>query len=96
MTAPLIADIGGPDGDGPPLCDVLAALGWTVTYTPGRHNTVTDPAGVSLTAHVDDVWALLIRRGLITYARTPYCAACGYSKLYRTTCQCWRIKELPA
>ena len=28
MTPPLIADTGGPDGDGLTLCDVLAALGW--------------------------------------------------------------------
>lgn len=27
MTAPIIADTGGPDGEGPSLLDALAALG---------------------------------------------------------------------
>lgn len=110
MTPPLIADTGGPDGDGLPLCDVLAALGWTVTRTPGVHNTVTDPAGASLTAHASDAWALLRRRGLIAYATTPHCATCGYTTGYPAgwleargheptpprPCQCWRLPELPA
>jgi len=98
VTATLPADTGGPDGDGPSLLDVLAALGWTITRTPGRHNTVTDPAGRSLTAHVSDVWALLIRRGLIAYATLPHCAACGYltGDDGHRPCQCWRLAELPA
>lgn len=81
MTAPIIADAGGPDGDGPTLLEVLAALGWTMTPPRGngQHNTYADPAGKSLTAHVADTWALLRRRGLIAYATTPHCPTCGYS-----------------
>lgn len=111
VTSPLIADVGGLDGDGPSLIDVLAALGWTITRTPGRYNTVTDPAGVSLTAEARDVWALLIRRRLIAYATTPHCPTCGYSTGFPPgwleargrqpdpeprPCQCWRLQELPA
>ncbi len=110
MTAPLLADVGGPDGDGPSLIDVLAALGWTISCTPGRHNTVTDPAGASLTAEARDVWALLIRRRLIAYASTPHCAVCGYTTGFPPgwlearhgmptpprPCQCHRLAELPA
>jgi hypothetical protein len=105
----IVADTGGPDGDGPSLLDVLAALGWTITRSPGRRNTVTDPAGWSLTAHASDVWALLFRRRLITYATTPHCATCGYSTGFPPgwlearghqpseprPCQCWRLGELP-
>lgn len=111
MTAPLIADTGGADGDGLTLLEMLAALGWTVTRTPGRHNTVADPAGVSLTGEARDVWALLVRRGLITYATTPHCPTCGYTTVFPAgwvsrygnapdytprPCQCWRLAELPA
>lgn len=50
MSAPLVADVGGADGDGLTLLEVLAALG-----VPRR------PA---MTA--GDTWALLRRRGLIS------------------------------
>lgn len=81
MTTPIIADTGGPDGDGPTLLEVLAALGWTMTppRANGQHNTYTDPAGYAITAHVADVWALLRRRGLIAYVTTPHCPTCGYT-----------------
>lgn len=93
LTAPLIADTGGADGDGLTLLEVLAALG------------LPRPAGE---AH--DVWALLVRRGLITYATTPHCVSCGYTTGFpvgwlearghaadtkRRPCQCWRLSELP-
>ena len=78
------------------LSDVLAAIGYTVTRPPtGQHNTVTDPAGRSLTAHAGDVWAWLVRRGLISLD-LPHCAACGYVTIHRAACECWRIDELEA
>lgn len=94
-----------------PLCDVIAALGWTMTPPTrgGQHNTYTDPSGWSLTAHVNDVWALLRRRGLIATPASPCCATCGYSVNFPPgwlarygmpdepdrPCQCHRLEELP-
>lgn len=101
MTAPLIADAGSPIlvGDWDSLIDVLAKLGWSSTYSPrNAHGTYTDPGGRSLTAHVSDAWALLVRRGLIRHASIPYCPTCGYltGDDGRRPCQCWRLAELPA
>ena len=89
----IVADTGGPDGDGPSLLDVLAALG--IPRTPSLAPS--------------DVWALLFRRRLITYAATPHCATCGHSTGFPPgwlearghqpseprPCQCWRLGELP-
>ena len=56
---------------------------------------MTDPAGRSLTAHAGDVWAWLVRRGLISLD-LPHCAACGYVTIHRAACECWRLEELEA
>ena len=93
VSEPLVADVGGANGDGPTLLEVLATLG------------VQRPA-----LSAGDTWALLRRRGLISYATTPHCATCGYTTGFPpgwTTpqgnrpgsaswpCQCDRLDELP-
>ena len=93
MTAPIIADTGGPDGDGPTLLEVLAALGiprpslsardtWALLRRRGLIAYATTPHCATC--------------GYTTGYPAGWLEARGHEPTPPRPRQCWRLPELPA